>query len=230
MYPQPQIETNSQLQYLQTSSDSKTAVILFHGYGASMMDLYGLADMVDTKESIDWIFPNGHIELHPTMMARAWFPLDEKALDEAMRSGTHRDFSELNHPEFQDAVEKCSKFISAMSEKYDKLIVGGFSQGSMISTHAALRNSHKVSALICLSGALIAKESILEAFDIKDANNFPFFQSHGKDDAILSYSYAKQLFGLLKLGGHEGEFISFDGGHEIPMIVLTKLNKFLNRI
>ena len=62
----------------------------------------------------------------------------------------------------------------------------------------------------------------------EDSVKFPFFQSHGKNDPILSYQGAKSLFELLKLCGHEGEFVSFDGAHEIPEKVLMKSKDFIN--
>ena len=219
-------ENKSELDYLKINNNSKTAFILLHGYGASMYDLYGIGSYMKSEISCDWIFPNGHLGLMGGMlMSRAWFPIDAEALEKAMQTGQFRDFESVNSPEFQDAVDKSKTFVESIAEEYDYIILGGFSQGAMISTHVSLELDEKLSALVCLSGTLISKESLINKLDHK--NKFPFFQSHGKQDPILDYSSAKNLFELLKLGGHQGEFIGFDGAHEIPESVLMKMNKFL---
>lgn len=220
----------SNLDYLKIDNSSKTAIVLFHGYGASMSDLYGLGQYIQTDEKADWIFPNGNLSLEMMGMAqaRAWFPIDAQALEAAMMSGTFRDFESVDTPEFKQAVDVCIRFITSLKSEYDRIIVGGFSQGAMISTHACLDVSELVSGLICLSGTLINKEKLIGR--LESVNKFSFFQSHGKQDPILPYNSAKQLFELLKLGSHQGEFISFDGAHEIPEVVLLKLQKYINTV
>jgi phospholipase/carboxylesterase len=230
MQPSVLKENKSELEYLKIDNQSKTAIILFHGYGASMNDLYGIGQYVKLETTADWFFPNGHLslEMMGMMSARAWFPIDAKALEQAMMSGTFRDFQTLTSPEFEVAVEKCKSFIGSLAEKYDKVIVGGFSQGAMVSTHASLDISDKVDALLCLSGTLISKDKLISRLD--SAKKFPFFQTHGKQDQVLSYDAGKNLFELLKLGGHQGEFVSFEGGHEIPADALSKMEHFINKI
>lgn len=232
MYPNSLTEPKSNLEYLQIENNAKSCICLFHGYGASMMDLYPLGEHIKTQKSYDWFFPNAHLDLpggrHPMMMARAWFPIDMAALEQAMMRGTHRDFSDVYHENFIAALEKGQAFVESLFEQYDEVILGGFSQGSMITTHLALKNADKVKALLCYSGALIGRQQLIEL--LETSTKFPFLQSHGKRDPILSYSYAKDLFELLKLGGHHGEFISFDGEHGIPEVVLAKTQSFLDKL
>jgi phospholipase/carboxylesterase len=229
---QPEIlkDNNSELEYLKINKNSKTAIILFHGYGASMNDLYGIGEYIKLEDNADWFFPNGHLglEMMGMMSARAWFPIDAAELEKAMMSGTFRDFESMATSEFEIAVEKCKSFITSISEGYDKVIVGGFSQGAMIATHAALDISERIDALLCLSGTLVSKEKLIDR--LESVNKFPVFQTHGKQDQILAYAASKNLFELLKLGGHQGEFVSFEGGHEIPADALGKLEMFINKI
>ena len=224
-------EDNSQLDYLKIDNNADTAIVLFHGYGASMYDLYGIGNYLNTQNPSNWYFPNGHLDLSMgmgMMMARAWFPIDAQALEKAMQSGTFRDFENISSPEFHEAVKKCQTFIESLQAKYKKVIVGGFSQGSMITTHAVSQLDKSIAGLLCLSGTLIDKNNLIS--NLEKSQSFPFFQSHGKNDPILDYNAAKNLFELLKLSGNQGEFISFDGAHEIPVEVLEKLTVFINRI
>jgi len=227
MRPEVHNEINSGFDYLKLDRGSKKLVCLFHGYGASMHDLFGLHDLLDPNELIDWIFPNGFLPIDMGFMvsSRAWFPIDMQALDEAMRKGTHRDFSNAYNKDFEHALNQCQIFFDHIIKGYDEVILGGFSQGAMITTHLSLRNSDKVSKLLCLSGTLIGQKELIPL--LEKSAKFNFFQSHGKSDAVLGYDSAKMLFELLKLGSHQGEFVGFDGGHEIPNKVIEKLKKFI---
>ena len=216
---------NFPLQYL-LNKEQKTAskaVCLFHGYGASMEDLYGLADYLDPNGEYDWYFPNGH--LASQFGGRAWFPIDMMALQTAMMKREHRNFAKLYSVEFAKAQELGREFVNVLLSLYEQVYIGGFSQGAMITSHIALDLHDKISGLILFSGNLLGQEQLIKG--LERSTKFPFFQSHGKQDQVLSYQYAKSLFELYKLGGHQGEFVSFDGGHEIPMEVLTKAKKFL---
>jgi phospholipase/carboxylesterase len=230
MQPQVQVEQNSQLEFLKVDNQSQTVICLFHGYGASMQDLYGLAQAMPIIESVDWVFPNGPLELNMGMgmMSRAWFPIDMQALELAMQNGEHRDLSGLYPTEFEHALAMAKKFIEYLKQKYQNIIIGGFSQGAMLSTHLSLQNSEDVLALLCLSGNFIGKEQVLKLTE--RSYKFPFFQSHGKVDPVLGYANACELFEALKLGGHQGEFVGFQGAHEIPMQVITKATDFINKL
>lgn len=218
------------LEFLKIDNNAKNAVCLLHGYGASMQDLYGLGEFYKTQHKFDYFFPNGPLEvpIGPMMSGRAWFPIDMDELNRALSSGTHRSFEEYKSVEFNQSMDMAQKFIEKLIGEYDNVIIGGFSQGAMISTHLSLKLSDKIKGLICYSGSLIDKSNLIEKLETSD--KFPFLQSHGKSDQVLAYDAAKNLFELLKLGGHEGEFIPFDGGHEIPMNVLEKTQRFLDRI
>lgn len=219
-------EDRSKIDYIKVDNQGESVICLFHGYGASMQDLSGLESCVSLVEKTDWIFPNGIVDLG--MGARAWFPIDMQALELAMRAGTHRSFTGLYTPEFKEALWQTQVFFDDLKTKYKKIIIGGFSQGAMIATHLSLHNSDLIKGFLCLSGSFLGKDQISKLVEI--SIKFPFFQSHGKQDPVLSFSEAKNLFEFLKLSGHEGEFVGFEGGHEIPPIVVDKMSRFLGRI
>ncbi len=54
-----------------------------------------------------------------------------------------------------------------------------------------------------------------------------FIQSHGRLDPVLPYAAAERLFQLLAANGGKGELVGFDGQHEIPQIVLEKVNRWI---
>lgn len=220
-------DENTNLKYLKINNQSKKLMILLHGYGASMNDLYPLGEYVQNAKSFDWIFPNAPIELQFMGMhsAHAWFPIDERALESAMMRGEHRKFHDLYPDEFDIALNLLEKFIEA--QNYTEIHIGGFSQGAMLSSHLQSYRVKNLKSLSLLSANLIGQDQLERV--LSQSHKVPFFQSHGKVDNVLSYEYAKDLFESLKLGGLQGEFVSFNGGHEIPMDVLSKWNEFLGR-
>ena len=223
-------ENHSGLDYLKVDNHSKNLIILFHGYGASMEDLYGLSTVMPVTKNCDWIFPNGVLEINLGMgvMGRGWFPVDMAQLEQAMQSGIHRDFSDMATAEFSFALEKANLFFQEIKKDYDQIIIGGFSQGAMITSFLSLMNSEDVLGYLCLSGALVNRTHMIKL--LESSNKIPFFQSHGLQDAILSSSQAKAQYDLFSYAGFEGEFVDFQGGHEIPMGVIQKSTAFINNI
>jgi phospholipase/carboxylesterase len=225
-------EPQSGLEFLVNAKGAKKAVILFHGYGASMQDLYGLSEVIATNDKWDWIFPDGPISvpLGMFMEGRAWFPIDMRELEQAMMKGEFRNFEDKCPPEFLKAQDLATIFTNEMMKKYDDVVIGGFSQGAMIATHLLTQNIpvEKLKGGLFYSTTLLAKDKLMAGLEGKKP--IPFLQSHGKSDQLLDYNVAMKLFELLKLYRFEGEFISFNGGHEIPMNVITKSAEFLDGI
>ena len=205
-------------------------VVLFHGYGADAQDLYPFSMELGLAKNINWVFPNGIIEvpLGPQWTGRAWFSIDVQALEKSMREGTHRDMSQLRPPEMDRAAKLTRGLIKSLQSQYSKVIWGGFSQGAMLSTELALTADKKPPGLVLLSGTLLDQKNWQPMAE--DAGPIPFFQSHGVSDALLSYVNAQRLFEMLTQAGWSGEFHEFSGGHEIPRAVITKLADFYRRV
>ncbi len=230
-------------------------VILFHGYGASAHDLSPLhreigeigeieplsrTTLEDVQgrdkqlSKINWYFPNGFVKvpIAPNMYGRAWFPIDLAALENALREGRHRDVASSSPEGLEEAQGKASEMIFQIMEEHGeesrkKLIIGGFSQGAMLSTQICLQLEEKYfQNLLVLSGTLLAREEWTKLAQKK--SQLSFFQSHGENDPILPFCLAEELHSILSLGdGSQGKFVSFMGGHEIPYSVLQALREFL---
>lgn len=207
---------------LKVKSKFKTdsALVLLHGYGASMHDLAPLVNYLNFHG--DYFFPQGllSVPLGPHVEGKAWFPIDMEALEKAMLHGGHRSFENLYPEPFKNTLIKLEAYINELKKNYTEIIIGGFSQGAMCSLHLAFRL--KLKKLILLSANPIG----LKEIDF-DHHQVHFFQSHGTQDAVLSFDDSKSLYEKLIQKKSVGSFISFQGGHEIPQEVLLKLNKFL---
>ena len=223
-------ESISKLKYIMhKNSGAKTAVFLIHGYGASMYDLFDLHHVLKTEEKMDWYFPHGPIDLAMSfgMLAAAWFPIDMRELERCMAQGIHRRFDELYPREFEESLEKCKVFIENIAKNYDKVIIGGFSQGAMLSSHVSLKVKCNVTKVVLLSSNLIGEQHLKQTIE-ESPNKFSIFQSHGNKDNVLGIDGAKALFETFKNSNFKISFNEFNGAHEIPMDIIQKCNIFLN--
>ena len=206
-------------------------ILLLHGYGASAHDLFPLHQELQSPPGTSWYFPNGPVKvpLGPNMYGRAWFPINIAALEEALAQGNFRDLSPIIPKGLPEAREQIIQTIEQIAEEkqigYDKIIIGGFSQGAMLATDIVLRNTENFAKLLILSGTLLAQEEWSKLALSK--KGLPFFQSHGKEDPLLPFAMAEELHSILSRAGCLGKLSSFTGGHEIPPIVLSQLESFL---
>jgi phospholipase/carboxylesterase len=153
---------------------------------------------------------------------RAWFSIDLEELERSMREGTSRDLSHKTPPEFSSTMNLLADFVQKLEGRYEKIILGGFSQGAMCVSHLGLRENSKVEALILLSGSLLAKDLFP-----KKEKSLPFIQSHGAYDPILSLAGGKNLYQQLTSLGLVGKWVEFQGVHEIPLKVIEEVKRFL---
>ncbi|MDF3819651.1 esterase [Leptospira sp. 96542] len=226
-----QLEDLGPLKVLRVQGDPDApTIVLFHGYGASAFDLYPIHDVLTTEQKFNWVFPHGHlsIPLMPGYNGRAWFPIDMAALEEAIRKNDFRNFADRD-PEGLDIARHASiLMLESLGVPWNQLILGGFSQGAMLSTDLVLRNEQNPKGLMILSGTLLNETLWTDLAPKK--SNLRFLQSHGEMDPILGYANAKKLEKLFRNAGLLGEFVSFPGGHEIPNVVIQAMSRYLNQL
>lgn len=197
-------------------------VVLLHGFGADAGDLAPLADLLDPEHLWNFTFPEAPLEvpIGPGFVGRGWFPISLRDLEVGV------DFTQIRPPGLNDSAKMVSELIFHLNPK--KLVLGGFSQGAMVATDVALHQPNDINGLILYSGVLLDEKGWSKlATDFKGK---PFLQSHGVNDSVLPIRGAERLFQMLKGAGAEGSFLSFSGGHEIPMPVLKKTSEFLRQI
>ncbi len=201
-------------------------IVLFHGYGASGSDLAPVSAETPLDFPAHWIFPDAPKRTH--FGGLAWFEIDEQAIQKAQQDGISADFSNSEPPDFKEAQKTAEDFIKALNIPWENMIIGGFSQGSMLATEIALSQEKPPKGLAIFSGNLIHQKSLLQKAPLK--KGLPFFQSHGIADPILGLSGALKLFDLLTHSGLKGEFFKFEGGHTISLEVLEAFGSWLQNL
>lgn len=201
-------------------------IVLFHGYGADMNDLAPLAGAIQAPKNSNWYFPNGHLSvpLGGHYEGRAWFPIPLSEL----QAGSTLDLTQAVPPGMKKARENAKQFLEKLNITPSKLVLGGFSQGAMLTTDLVLHMDTPPAGLALLSGTLINEPEWTELASKKAG--LKFFQAHGARDQVLSFAHAQKLEQLFKKAGWQGQLQRFEGGHEIPSEVLIQLGSFLRKV
>ncbi len=209
------------IQYIEHTTDTSLPyVILFHGFGADMNDLESMKDILNPDGmELNWIFPNGifSVPIGPGWTGRAWWPLQLSQLP--------NDWTNYSPPEMTELVPKVMALIQSLNIPWNQIILGGFSQGAMLATEIYFAAAEKPLGLMSLSGSLIRKDVWSEKCSARVGEKI--FLSHGEQDQVLPSGGTQKLLTVLKQKELLVDFVSFQGGHEIPAQVCTRAKKYL---
>ena len=208
-------------------------VILLHGFGAPGDDLVPLAEVLSGPSGTRWIFPEGFLQLNMGYGdSRAWWMIDMARLEADRRAGRVRDLSSEVPPGLPQARQALETFVAALPRVLPvdarKTLIGGFSQGAMLTCDLVMRTTIPFAGLIQLSGSLLAKQDWRPSAGRRAG--LPVFLSHGTQDPILPFAMAERLRDELTTAGLAVQWQSFHGGHEISEPVLTQLSKFTTKV
>jgi phospholipase/carboxylesterase len=205
------------------NGENLPTVCLLHGYGADFQDLAGIAMDHPNREDFNWVFPQAPLSVFG--MGRAWFPITQKEMESIDSSKGGIGWEDRIPEGIFEAQEALTSCLKELGVPNNSLILGGFSQGSVMAVDYALRQSLSLLGLVIFSGTICMKKQWSE---LLNKNSLPsFIQSHGTDDALLGFEDAKKLFSLLEANS-KGEFFKFSGGHEIPNQVLKEFICYTN--
>lgn len=227
------------LHELDEGEQPSLVVVLCHGYGASGTDLAGLAQQQLMEGQggggkVAFVFPAAPLDLAEQGMpgGRAWWHIDLDRLINRRTPELLKQFRHASPPGLNEARTKLLRLLTEAGQHFgvaaNRVVLGGFSQGAMLTTDIALRLKNAPAGLCALSGALINQDEWQPL--VAERGSLRVFQSHGRHDSILPFPLAVALRDLLAEGGAEVEFFDFEGDHEINLDVLRAWTQFLREI
>lgn len=205
--------------------------VFCHGFGAGGDDLVGLAgellQVAGGEQPMALIFPAAPLSLDEAGMpgGRAWWLLSVQRLLSALEEGRYEQVREEVPPGIDEARDKLTATIEAVLSRYEltesQLLLGGFSQGAMLSVETACLGLKQPPAKLCLySAALICeKRWTPQASRLSETG---ILQSHGRLDPILPLQTGVWLRDMLEDAGCAVDFIEFSGPHTIPQESVVK--------
>ena len=132
---------------------AEQVVVLLHGFAMTPRDLSPFAHSLRTPA---WfLFPEAPLAAEPS--GRAWWHIDATLRDAALLEGP-RDFAVQHPPDLPAARAQLLSFVTALAPCVGTrpLVLGGFSQGAMLTCDTVLRSSFDLAAMVLLSGSRIA--------------------------------------------------------------------------
>lgn len=160
------------------SGQSRSMVVLVHGYGADGADLLGLGDAL-APHLPDTVFvaPDAPQPCVGNPFGFQWFPIPwlDGSSEEAAREGMAASVVLLN--DFLDAR------LAEEGLTPEALALVGFSQGAMMSLHVAPRRPAAVAAVVAISGRLLVPERLAAEAVVKP----PVLLVHGDQDPVVPF-------------------------------------------
>jgi phospholipase/carboxylesterase len=198
--------------------DGPPSLVLLHGYGSNAGDWLQFEHKLQVPGDGRLVFPQG--ALRGPNGARGWWWLN---IDGHTPPGQR-------YPDFSTANPAGLKVASALVRKLlvnvpRPIVLGGFSQGAMLSAEIAFQTDQDLAALVLLSGTTVNEAAWAERFPGR--RRLPIFIAHGRQDGVLPFATMERFQERLKATGLNVTWYPFDGGHDIPDQVITALNAFL---
>jgi phospholipase/carboxylesterase len=215
-----------------SSTARPDAVAVFcHGFGAPGEDLvpvaWELAEFLGpVAERVRFVFPAGPLTMDEYGIpgGRAWWPIDMLKLQAAIEQGEFRDLRRDTPELLPEMRGRLMRLVEEIQHETGlppaRIVLGGFSQGSMLATDVALRLPAAPGGLIVWSGTLLCEDE-WRALAAHRAG-MPIVQSHGYEDPILPFAAAEWLRDMLTSAGATVQFLPFHGYHQIPRVALEK--------
>lgn len=194
------------------------AIILLHGFGASMRDLVGLAPGIGRSGYL-YLFPNAPIRMQFEygMTGYAWTPSGGQpgGEDAATRA------EELLVGFFDEAMERHGITEGGM-------VMGGFSQGGMMTYRFGLRRPEMFAGLVILSGRVTSPEILAD--NLPEHRDQPIFVAHGTQDAVIGVTAARESRDFLLSERYSPQYHEYNMAHEINQDVMSDLVPWLHNV
>lgn len=167
-------------------------LVLIHGRGADEHDLFPLLDAIDPERRLRGLTPGGPLALPPG--GRHWYRLG--------------GFPTPDPETFWPSFEALSGFLDGLA---GPLVLGGFSQGAVMSYALALGRGpeKRPAALLPLSGFMPEVDGL--ELDLSGLEGFPVAIAHGSLDPVISVEWSRAARAALTAAGADVAY------HEAPL-------------
>jgi len=186
-------------------------VLWLHGLGADGHDFVPIASELNLPNNLPLRFIFPHAPLRPVTInngyvMRAWFDIASMPLAQQIdEEGIARSVTLLS----QWIEEEIKHGISA-----NKIILAGFSQGTVIALHTGLRSPKRLAGILALSGALPAAEKLLIEKNAANAS-IPIFMAHGMKDQVIPIMLGQASAEILKKNRYPVTWRSYPMAHTV---------------
>ncbi len=158
------------------SGQTDSLVVFVHGYGADGKDLIDLAEpMAEHLPNTAFLSPHAPHPCSMSPMGREWFPIPmiDGSTEDAARAEMLKTAELFQHWLDRQITD------AGLSAK--RVVLLGFSQGTMLSLHIGPRRADKLAGIVGFSGRLLAPELL----DAQVKTKPPVLLIHGDMDMVV---------------------------------------------
>lgn len=213
-----------------SETQPKLAVILSHWLNGSNEELEAIASAslssMDLPEML-LVFPNGPLSMGGK--SRAWWPVNFEHLLMQHLSGDHKSMFAQAPPGLPESRAKMISLVDEVKKKTglptSKIVLVGFSQGSMLSVDVAMHLNETVGGLGVFMGVLLCPTEWSKM--ASRHKGLRVIQTHGTQDPLLPYAFSLQLKQFFESNGMKLDFHSWNGGHTLSPKDVPRIAAFL---
>src|SRR4051794_7302040 len=186
------------------------ALVLMHGRGTDERDLFGLLDELDPDGRLLGLTPRGPLSLPPG--GRHWYVV-----------------ARVGYPDpdtFWASYEALAAWLEALPVPIERTVIGGFSQGAVMSHALALGAGRpRPAGLLALSGFIPTVPGF--ELDLDARAGLPVAIAHGVYDPVISVDFGRDARDRLVAAGLDVTYRESAIPHAVDPRVLAELREWL---
>lgn len=207
------------------AGEPEGALVLNHGRGADEQDLHGLLDALDPERRLLGVTPGAPLSA-AAVAERSAMPVPP--------GGRHwYAVQRVGFPEpetFAAAYESltgfCDELLLSRGIGWDRVVIGGFSMGAVMSYAVGLGDGRPVPAAILAMSGFIPQVSGW-APDLESRRELPVLIHHGAADPVIGVEHGRAAAAALTEGGLAVDYIETNVGHGVPPELVPRLREFV---
>jgi phospholipase/carboxylesterase len=198
------------------ATDPEGALVLFHGRGADEHDLFPLLDMLDPERRLLGATARGPLTFPPG--GAHWYAVHRVGYPDP----------ETFHSTYPQLTAWLDQLLEEHGIGHDRTVLGGFSQGSVMSYAVGLGAGRpRPAGIMALSGFMPEVERF--ELDLGKAAGLPVAIGHGTHDPVITVDFGREARDRLVEAGAEVTYRESPMAHTIDPRFLSELTGWLGQ-
>ena len=199
------------------ANEADGLLVLCHGRGADENDLWPLFDVLDPERRLLGVTPRGPLALSPG--GAHWYRVRQVGYPDP----------DTFHPTFERAARWLDAFVEGAGVDWERVVLGGFSQGAVMSYALGLgRGRPKPAGLLAFSGFIPTVDDF--DIDLSDVAGWPVAIGHGSYDPVIGIEWGRDARSRLTEAGAEISYRESPMPHAIDPAWLEECRAWLEKV